>query len=74
MTEAREYGVYVILSLVNNFKDYGGRPRYVEWARERGQSLKNEDDFYTNAVVKQYYKNHIKVHFFFYLLINPLIN
>ncbi|KAL9430472.1 hypothetical protein AB3S75_025793 [Citrus x aurantiifolia] len=60
VAEAREYGVYVILSLVNNFNEYGGRPRYVEWARERGQSLKNEDDFYTNAVVKQYYKNHVK--------------
>lgn len=70
MAEARKYGVYAILSLVNNFKDYGGRPRYVEWARERGQSLKNEDEFYANAAVKQYYKNHVKVRTFIYLLIH----
>ncbi|XP_044491325.1 mannan endo-1,4-beta-mannosidase 4-like isoform X2 [Mangifera indica] len=57
ISEAKKYGVYLILSLVNNFEDYGGRPQYVQWARERGQSLKN-DDFYTNLVVKQYYKNH----------------
>lgn len=61
VSEARKYGVYVILSLVNNFKDYGGRAKYVEWARERGQSLKDDDEFYTNSLVKQYYKNHVKV-------------
>ncbi|KAJ4727964.1 mannan endo-1,4-beta-mannosidase 4-like [Melia azedarach] len=60
VSEARKYGVYVILSLVNNFKDYGGRAKYVEWARERGQSLKDDDEFYTNSLVKQYYKNHVK--------------
>ncbi|KAL0396448.1 UNVERIFIED_CONTAM: putative mannan endo-1,4-beta-mannosidase 9 [Sesamum calycinum] len=29
-------------------------------ARERGQYLNNEDDFFTNPIVKDYYKNHIK--------------
>ncbi|KAL0396447.1 UNVERIFIED_CONTAM: Mannan endo-1,4-beta-mannosidase 4 [Sesamum calycinum] len=34
--------------------------QYVQWARERGQYLNNEDEFFTNSIVKGYYKNHIK--------------
>ncbi|PNT50397.1 hypothetical protein POPTR_002G184500v4 [Populus trichocarpa] len=60
VSEARKYGIYLILSLVNNFKDYGGRSQYVEWARERDQQLSDDDGFYTNSVVKEYYKNHVK--------------
>ncbi|KAM3731022.1 hypothetical protein ACB098_12G130700 [Castanea mollissima] len=60
ISESRKYGLPLILSLVNNFADFGGRKQYVQWARESGQTLKNDDDFYTNTVVKQYYKNHVK--------------
>ncbi|KAH7864539.1 hypothetical protein Vadar_030726 [Vaccinium darrowii] len=61
VTEAREYGVYLILTLVNNWDDYGGKKQYVQWARDRaGQSLNNDDDFFTNPVVKGYFKNHVK--------------
>ncbi|KAL2345590.1 hypothetical protein Fmac_006875 [Flemingia macrophylla] len=59
ISEAGKNGVRLILSLVNNWNDYGGKKKYVEWARERGQNLNNDDDFYTNPVVKQYYKNHV---------------
>ncbi|KAG6648157.1 hypothetical protein CIPAW_07G127800 [Carya illinoinensis] len=61
ISEARRYGVYLILSLVNNFEDFGGRKQYVEWARERGQHLNNDDDFYTHPVVKGYYRDHVKM-------------
>ncbi|KAL5717231.1 mannan endo-1,4-beta-mannosidase [Ranunculus cassubicifolius] len=60
ISEAGKYGIYLILSLVNNYPDYGGRKQYVEWAREQGQSVKSEDEFYSNPIVKNYYKNHIK--------------
>ncbi|KDP28371.1 hypothetical protein JCGZ_14142 [Jatropha curcas] len=60
ISEAGKHGMYVILSLVNNFKEYGGKAQYVEWARQRGQQLSSDDDFYTNPTVKAYYKNHIK--------------
>ncbi|KAK7337612.1 hypothetical protein VNO77_18195 [Canavalia gladiata] len=60
ISEARKYGVRLILSLVNNWKDFGGKNQYVQWAKEHGQNVNSEDDFYTNPVVKQYYKNHIK--------------
>ncbi|XP_058187015.1 mannan endo-1,4-beta-mannosidase 4-like [Rhododendron vialii] len=61
VAEARKYGIYLILTLVNNWDDYGGKKQYVQWARDRGQSsLNNNDDFYTNPVVKGYFKNHVK--------------
>ena len=61
ISEARKYGVYLILSLVNNWEGYGGKKQYVQWARDQGQSLNNEDDFFTNPLVKGFFKNHIKV-------------
>ncbi|KAF7154603.1 hypothetical protein RHSIM_Rhsim01G0197400 [Rhododendron simsii] len=60
ISEARKYGIYLILSLVNNWEAYGGKKQYVQWARDRGQSLNNDDDFFTSVVVKGYYKNHVK--------------
>ncbi|KAL7143838.1 hypothetical protein ABFS83_08G218400 [Erythranthe nasuta] len=60
VAEAKKYGIYLILSLVNNWNDYGGKKQYVEWGRSKGQSLKNDDEFFTNSVVKGFYKNNIK--------------
>ncbi|XP_058099997.1 mannan endo-1,4-beta-mannosidase 5-like [Magnolia sinica] len=60
ISEARRYKVRLILSLANNFKDFGGRPQYVQWARNAGAQVSSDDDFYTNPVVKDYYKNHVK--------------
>ncbi|EXC32463.1 Mannan endo-1,4-beta-mannosidase 5 [Morus notabilis] len=60
ISEARKYGVKLILSLSNNYEDYGGKAQYVQWARNAGVPVSGEDDFYTNAVVKSYYKNHVK--------------
>ncbi|PSR99658.1 Mannan endo-1,4-beta-mannosidase [Actinidia chinensis var. chinensis] len=60
VSEAGRYGIKLILSLVNNYENFGGRKQYVDWARSQGQSLQSEDDFFTNSVVKEYYKNHIK--------------
>ena len=61
VSEAGKYGIRLILSLVNNWKEFGGKNQYVQWAKERGQNVKTEDDFFTHPVVKQYYKDHIKV-------------
>ena len=58
ISEASRNGIRLILSFVNNFKDYGGRSQYVEWARNAGVNVNGEDDFYTNPTMKEYYKNH----------------
>lgn len=59
VAEARKYGLRLILSFINNYKDFGGRPQYVDWARSVGVQINNDDDFYTNPIVKEYYKNHV---------------
>ncbi|KAI7732003.1 hypothetical protein M8C21_017182 [Ambrosia artemisiifolia] len=58
--EAGRFGVKLILCLVNNFNDYGGKEQYVQWAKERGQQLQNEESFFTNLMVKSFFKDHIK--------------
>lgn len=61
VSEARKYGIRLILSFVNNYKDFGGRPQYAQWARNAGAQINSDDDFYTHPTLKDYYKNHIKV-------------
>ena len=63
VSEARKYGVRLVLTLTNNLQDYGGRPQYVQWARSTGEPVNSDDDFYTNAVMKGYYKNYVKVYY-----------
>ncbi|GAB2282760.1 Mannan endo-1,4-beta-mannosidase 7 [Dionaea muscipula] len=58
--EASKYGIKLILSLVNNYDNFGGKKQYVNWARSLGQNLASDDDFFRNSAVKGYYKNHIK--------------
>ncbi|KAL0335217.1 UNVERIFIED_CONTAM: Mannan endo-1,4-beta-mannosidase 2 [Sesamum radiatum] len=60
--EAAKNKVRLILSLVNNYQDFGGRSQYVDWARNAGVQTSSDDDFYTNVVVKQYYKNDVKAY------------
>ncbi|XP_057501968.1 mannan endo-1,4-beta-mannosidase 5-like [Actinidia eriantha] len=60
ISEARKYGIHLILSFVNNYNDFGGRAQYVQWARNAGVQVNSNDDFYTHPVLKGYYKNHVK--------------
>ncbi|GLT58006.1 hypothetical protein SLA2020_309330 [Shorea laevis] len=50
ISEAEKHRIKLILSLVNNYDAYGGKKQYVNWARERGQSIRSDDDFFTNSV------------------------
>lgn len=61
MSEARKFGTRLILSLVNNYDNFGGKKQYVEWGRLQGQSIASEDEFFTNPAVKVFYKNHVEV-------------
>ncbi|KAL8060025.1 hypothetical protein ABFX02_03G126300 [Erythranthe guttata] len=62
VSEARKYKIRLIMSLSNNYQDFGGRAQYVNWARNAGVQLTSagDDDFYTNQAVKGYYKNHVQ--------------
>lgn len=61
LSEAKKHGVHLILTFVNNWEGFGGKRQYVQWARDQGQYVNNEDDFFRNSVIKGYYKNHIRV-------------
>ncbi|KAL0903240.1 hypothetical protein M5K25_027600 [Dendrobium thyrsiflorum] len=60
LSEAKKNGLFLIMSLVNNNEEFGGKKQYVEWARERGQPISSPDDFFTNDLAKKFYKHHIK--------------
>ncbi|KAL7135448.1 hypothetical protein ABFS83_11G097100 [Erythranthe nasuta] len=60
VAEAKKHGIYLLLSLVNNWEGFGGKRQYVQWAKDKGHYLNNDDDFFTNPIVKEYYKNHVK--------------
>ncbi|XP_015070753.2 mannan endo-1,4-beta-mannosidase 4-like [Solanum pennellii] len=60
ISEAKNYGIHLILSLVDNFEAFGGKKQYVAWAVQKGQKLTSDDDFFTNPMVKKFYKNYIK--------------
>ncbi|RWR75880.1 mannan endo-1,4-beta-mannosidase 7-like protein [Cinnamomum micranthum f. kanehirae] len=61
ISEARRYGIRLILSLVNNYENFGGNKQYAQWARNQGQYLASDDDFFRNSLAQGYYKNHVKV-------------
>lgn len=60
VAEARRFGIKLVLSLVNNYENLGGKKQYVNWARNQGQYLTSDDDFFRNPVAKGFYKNHVK--------------
>lgn len=60
VSEANKYGIRLILTLANNYANFGGKAQYVQWGRNAGQNLNSDDDFFTNPTVKGYYKNNVK--------------
>jgi mannan endo-1,4-beta-mannosidase len=56
---AQQNGVRLLLSLVNNWENYGGKAQYVAWARRAGEDVSSADDFFTNPTCRQYYKDHV---------------
>ncbi|KAF7836495.1 mannan endo-1,4-beta-mannosidase 5-like [Senna tora] len=60
VAEARKYGMKLIMTLGNNWSDYGGKHQYVEWAKAAGAKVTSDDDFYTHPMIIFYYKDYIK--------------
>jgi mannan endo-1,4-beta-mannosidase len=52
--KAGQLGLKVVIPLTNNWGDFGGMDQYVRW---RGGSF--HDDFYTDAVIRGWYKDWI---------------
>ena len=52
--KAGQLGIKLIISATNNWTDFGGMDQYVRW---RGGD--RHDDFYTDPVIRQWFKNYI---------------
>lgn len=53
--KAGQLGLRLVLTLTNNWPDYGGMSQYVTWFGAAGH-----DDFYTNAEIRRCYKAYAK--------------
>ncbi|XP_075507912.1 mannan endo-1,4-beta-mannosidase 6-like [Primulina tabacum] len=60
ISEAKKYKIRLILSLVNNWEAYGGKPQYVKWGLAAGLNLTSDDDFFSHPTIRNYYKSHVK--------------
>uniref|UniRef100_A0A2P2IX02 mannan endo-1,4-beta-mannosidase n=1 Tax=Rhizophora mucronata TaxID=61149 RepID=A0A2P2IX02_RHIMU len=61
VAEARQHGIRLLLSLVNNLLAYGGKTQYVKWAWEEGIGLSSlNDSFFFDPSIKRYFKNYLK--------------
>ncbi|XVF87838.1 hypothetical protein PTKIN_Ptkin18bG0152900 [Pterospermum kingtungense] len=61
IVEAKKHGIRLILSLVNNLNNFGGKDQYVRWAQEAGINVSSStDSFFSHPIIKDYYKAYIK--------------
>ncbi|KAJ1688853.1 hypothetical protein LUZ63_013008 [Rhynchospora breviuscula] len=60
LSEARKHRIRLILSLCNNWNDYGGRSQYIKWGQESGLDLTSDDDFFSDTTLKSYYKGFVE--------------
>jgi mannan endo-1,4-beta-mannosidase len=58
LAEAKKAGVRVILTLSNNWKDYGGAPMYLHWAGLSSEGLGLEE-FYRNEKTRAFFRAHL---------------
>ncbi|MFY9726437.1 MAG: cellulase family glycosylhydrolase [Bryobacteraceae bacterium] len=60
VNEANALGIKLIMTLTNNWTDFGGMDTYVKW-----RGLQNHDDFYTDPTIFQWYESwvsHVLTH------------
>ncbi|XP_073061530.1 mannan endo-1,4-beta-mannosidase 6-like [Primulina eburnea] len=61
IVEARRHRIRLILSLVNNLNNFGGKAQYVKWAEEAGTNVSAlRDPFFSDRTIKGYYKAYVK--------------
>jgi uncharacterized protein (TIGR03437 family) len=61
IAEAKARNIRLILYLTNNFPEYGGKRRYVQWRLGAGSNPSDEQlgMFYTDATIKQWFKDYL---------------
>src|SRR5262245_33786424 len=56
---ARQAGIKLIIPLTNNWNDFGGMDQYVRWRDASNDGPSYHDDFYTDPVIRGWYKDWI---------------
>ena len=63
VAKAKEYDLLLILTLANNFPDYGGIEKYIRWAnqylRQPSSRLFSHNHFFTEDSIVNWYKFHL---------------
>jgi mannan endo-1,4-beta-mannosidase len=54
IARAQQDGIRLVIPFTNNWGDFGGMDKYVEWA-----GLGHHDDFYTDATIRGWFKDYI---------------
>ncbi|XP_058101029.1 mannan endo-1,4-beta-mannosidase 2-like [Magnolia sinica] len=61
IAEARQHGIRLIFSLVNNLQQFGGKTQYVKWALDEGIGLSSSNDsFFFDPSIRQHFKTYLK--------------
>lgn len=53
--KANQNDIRLIIPLIDNWNNFGGMDKYVEWS----PTASSHDEFYTDAYCKQWYKNYV---------------
>ncbi|MFG2044156.1 cellulase family glycosylhydrolase [Dactylosporangium sp. NPDC048998] len=56
---ARDRGIRLVIPLTNNWSDFGGMDQYVRWRVSQTQAEGHHDDFYTDPVIRGWFKDWI---------------
>jgi mannan endo-1,4-beta-mannosidase len=63
IAKASSLGLRLLLTLTNNWHDFGGMDQYVMWRSMMGDGKKGagfHDDFYSDPTIKSWYKDYAK--------------
>jgi mannan endo-1,4-beta-mannosidase len=63
LKKARENGIYLVLTLSNNYSAFGGIPQYINWANQiklNGSDNYSHNDFFVNDSLKKWFKSYIE--------------
>lgn len=57
--QAEKHGMKLLITFTNYWDAFGGMGQYIKWAQELGISGLKKDDFYTNEMLKGWYKDYV---------------
>ena len=61
ITEAGRHGLRLVITLSNRWKEYGGVPSYLRWAKQTdGESYGHSDRFFTDTRCRKWFLEHLR--------------